>query len=246
MHLSIAHLYPHTMNTYGDDGNIICLTRRCAWRDIITTVHPIDVGDDIPEAVDIYFFGGGQDAAQSSLVTDLHKKAERLHADVDSGTPLLAVCGGYQLLGNAYQPSNADRLLGISIFPIETYASETRMIGNVVITATSELGFSKDHQTLVGFENHSGKTQYTQENTSHPLGIVRHGFGNNGKDHTEGCIVNNAIGCYLHGPLLPKNPHLADWLIQKACSRHDNSYELKLLDDALEWTTHEAIVGRYV
>ena len=245
MHLSIAHLYPNTMNTYGDDGNIICLTKRCAWRGITTTVFTIDIGDHIPKEVDLYFFGGGQDAAQSSLVSDLHKKAARLHSDINSGTPLLAICGGYQLLGRTYHPFDGKTLEGISVFPVETRASLKRMTGNVVVKANAQLGLPNEHSSIVGFENHSGKTRIAQNSSTHPLGIIRHGYGNNGSDHTEGCVIHNAIGCYLHGSLLPKNPHLADWLLQKACARHDSNYTLPPLDDTLEWAAHDTIVGRY-
>lgn len=240
MRITIGHLYPNTMSTYGDVGNITCLVKRAEWRGIEARVIGLEVGEPIPAGIDLYFFGGGQDMAQGSVGKDLQIRADRLRKDVADGIPLLSICGGYQLLGEAYLPAGADPIPGIGIFPVRTEASNQRMIGDLVIE--NKLGLAP--QSIVGFENHSGKTRLlTKEAT--PLGTVRHGFGNNGEDHTEGCVLNNAIGCYLHGSLLPKNPHLADWLLQRAIARHDPEYKLKALDDALEWQAHRYIVDRY-
>jgi CobQ-like glutamine amidotransferase family enzyme len=246
MRISIGHLYPRSMNTYGDDGNIICLAQRCAWRGINVDIHRIDIGDPIPPKIDLYFFGGGQDAAQASLVADLLTKGERLRTDMAADTPILAICGGYQLLGRAYVPFEGEPLQGINIFPVETHASHARMIGNVVISSNPNLMLSPAHPHIVGFENHSGKTTFLSGTPRAPLGTIRHGHGNNGNDKTEGCIIRSAIGCYLHGSVLPKNPHLADWLLQKACAMHEKSVTLAPLDDNLEWAAHDDIVGRYV
>jgi hypothetical protein len=242
MELNLVHLYPRLMNTYGDTGNIICLRQRCQWRDISVVVHAVEVGDEIPREADLYFFGGGQDAAQTSLGIDLGRKATRIQDDVLSGVPMLAICGGYQLLGKFYAPFDADPIPGIEVFPVETYASHERMIGNVVIELNPAFGWKE--KTAVGFENHSGKTRITASSAA-PLGKVLHGFGNNGRDGTEGCVVQNAIGCYLHGSLLPKNPHLADWLLEKALTRKYPDAVLDSLDDQVEWDAHHYIVGRY-
>ncbi|MBU6389596.1 glutamine amidotransferase [Patescibacteria group bacterium] len=246
MELHIGHLYPKTMSTYGDTGNIICLINRCRWRGINTVVHQLDVDTAVPEQIDLYFFGGGQDAAQSSLERDLlEKKADRLLTDTAAGVPLLAICGGYQLLGASYHPFDSPVIRGVGLFPVETRASHDRMIGDLVITANPRLNLPADQPEIVGFENHSGKTVITDPEKGFPLGTVRHGFGNNGSDRTEGCVTYNSIGCYLHGSLLPKNPRLADWLIEKAGRRHDPDFHLTPLDDRLEWQAHAVIVGRY-
>jgi CobQ-like glutamine amidotransferase family enzyme len=244
MNLHIAHLYPRTMNTYGDTGNIICLQRRCAWRGIEITVHGVEIGENIPENIDLYFFGGGQDIAQGALADDLQAKGDRLRADMAAGVPLLAVCGGYQLLGESYQPFGGPAIAGLDIFPIRTVAGKERMIGNVVIMADTSFSFPPEHQTIVGFENHSGKTEIIGEG-AHPLGRILAGFGNNGSDHTEGCVTGSAIGCYLHGSLLPKNPHLADWLLLQACQQKERGFKLEELDDTLEWEAHGKTVERF-
>jgi CobQ-like glutamine amidotransferase family enzyme len=246
MHLTIAHLYPLSMSTYGDAGNISCLVERCAWRGIEVNVISADIGDPLPENVDLYFFGGGQDAAQSSVAEDfLQEKAPGVISDVKKGVPLLSICGGYQLLGKEYHPADSEPIKGAGLFPVTTTASAKRMIGDIILEADPSFGFSKQN-TLVGFENHSGATNIVDPSLCTPLGAVRHGYGNNGSDKTEGCVIHNAIGCYLHGSLLPKNPHLADWLIEKACKLHDSSYQLSDLEDEEEWQAHKAIVGRYL
>jgi CobQ-like glutamine amidotransferase family enzyme len=249
-HLHIGHLYPLRMNTYGDSGNIICLRQRCRWRDIEVTVHALEIDSPLPPVIDLYFFGGGQDAAQASLGRDLHTaKAERLLADTARGIPLLSICGGYQLLGRFYAPFDADPIPGLGLFPVETRASHTRMIGDVVIEANHNLIFpdlpGNTRRTLVGFENHSGKTSIVDTSMAAPLGTVVKGYGNNGFDRSEGCIIHHAIGCYLHGSFLPKNPHMADWLIEKALQIRFPEYSLGSLDDREEWATHSYIVGRY-
>ncbi|KAF0190394.1 MAG: CobB/CobQ domain-containing protein glutamine amidotransferase [bacterium] len=159
-----------------------------------------------------------------------------LKIEIERGVPLLSICGGYQLLGEYYKPHNGSKLEGVGLFPAYTLASYDRMIGNIVI----ESMFGK----LVGFENHSGKTHLKKN--AIPLGMIKKGFGNNGKDKTEGCIYKNAIGCYMHGSLLPKNPHLADWLLKKALeTKYGREIKLKSLDDTLESQTHNAAVKRF-
>lgn len=228
MQLIIGYLYGNLMNIYGDTGNIICLQKRCQWRGISCKVRQVTIGDKIKKGgVDLYFFGGGQDQSQIEVAKDLSskEKGRNLKTDVERGVPLLSICGGYQLLGEYYAPFDGPKLEGAGIFPAYTRASHNRMIGNLVISS----GFGD----LVGFENHSGKTYL--KGGGKPLGKVVKGFGNNGEDETEGCIYKNAIGCYMHGSLLPKNPQLADWFIKKALAvKYGKETKLDPLDDTLE------------
>lgn len=237
MKLTIGYLYGDLMNIYGDTGNITVLTKRAEWRGIEVEVKNISIGDTLKKGeVDIFFFGGGQDQAQEQASKDLisSTKGNTIKAEIERGVPLLAICGGYQLLGDYYQPFEGPRLPGVRLFPAYTVASHDRMIGNIIVD--SEFG------KLVGFENHSGKTHLKENAIS--LGKVIKGFGNNGKDHTEGCVYKNAIGCYMHGSLLPKNPKLADWLLQKALEvKYAKDIRLKPLDDTLENKAHDFITS---
>lgn len=232
--LRLAHLYPTLMNLYGDRGNIITLRRRCAARSIALDVDEIGLGDAFdPQVYDLIFIGGGQDREQARIAQDLvEHKGPGLRTAVANGTPTLAVCGGYQLLGRSYQPGAGAELPGVGIFPIRSVHpgdGAERCIGNVV--AEWEGG------TLVGFENHGGRTYLDPDAT--PLARVRAGFGNNGEDGTEGAIVANAFGTYLHGSLLPKNPALADRLIALALRRrYGEGAALPPLDDRLEARAH--------
>lgn len=239
MKLTIGHLYGQWMNTYGDDGNIICLKKRCEWRGIEVEIKYIPIQYKIkPGEFDIYFFGGGQDQAQVHLAKDLVQshKGKQLTKDLEKGVPMLSICGGYQLLGEYYAPFDAPKLEGLDFLPLYTEASNDRMIGNLVIQ--SMFG------SLVGFENHSGKTYLKKD--AQPLGMVVSGFGNNGKDQTEGILYKNTIGCYMHGSLLPKNPVLADWLIEKALEvKYGEKAELKPLDDNLETKAHNFAVKKF-
>ena len=240
MRLTIGWLYAGKMNIYGDRGNVLALAQRARWRGIEPAVVEIGIGDPIPSEIDVFFFGGGQDQQQIAVSRDLlGAKGEALKSAVEAGTALLSVCGGYQLLGHEYRPHDADPLPGIGLFDLVTVAGPQRFIGNVVID--SEFG------ELVGFENHSGLT--TLGPGARPLGKVRVGRGNNGQDGTEGAIYRNAIGCYLHGALLPKNPALTDWLITAGLSRHaplSGPVALPPLPDALERTAHASAVRRAV
>ncbi len=244
MKLVIGYLYGDLMNIYGDTGNIIALTKRAQWRGIDVEIKQITLGTKLKKGdVDLFFFGGGQDQQQELVAVDLRKggKGKIIKAEIESGVPLLSVCGGYQLLGEYYKPHQGPKLEGIGLFPAYTLASHDRMIGNIVID--SMFG------TLVGFENHSGKTHLTRravQKGALPLGMVKKGFGNNGKDRLEGCIYKNAIGCYMHGSLLPKNPKLADWLLKKALEvKYGKEIELKSLDDTLESQTHNTAIKKF-
>jgi len=239
MKIIIGYLYGDLMNIYGDTGNIIALKKRAGWRGIEVIIKMFSIGNKLKKGdVNIFFFGGGQDQAQELVSRDLvsSNKGKIIKEEVESGVPLLAICGGYQLLGDHYKPHKEPKLPGIGLFPAYTLASHDRMIGNIII----ESMFGK----LVGFENHSGKT-YLKKGAI-PLGMVNKGWGNNGKDKTEGCIYKNAIGCYMHGSLLPKNPKLADWLLRKALEvKYGKEIELEPLDDTLELLTHSYAVKKF-
>lgn len=245
MKLTIGYFYPTLMNIYGDIGNIIVLKKRAEWRGISVKVKRISVGDKLKKGnCDIFFFGGGQDQQQELVAADLVKSAKGrvLREEVERGVPLLSVCGGYQLLGDYYRPHKGPKLPGISLFPAYTVASYDRMIGNIVIRVQG-IGYSDEN--LVGFENHSGKTYL--RNNAQPLGHVVSGFGNNGADKTEGCMYKNAIGCYMHGSLLPKNSHLADWLLKKALeTKYGKEISLESLEDSLESQAHIAAIQRFI
>lgn len=238
--LNICHLYPDLMDTYGDRGNIIAITKRCEWRGITTTFTPISLNDKIDtEKFDIYFFGGGQDIQQEIVGRDLQKKAKDIKKAVDQGSVFLSICGGYQLLQNYFKTLDGKMIRGIGIFNAHTIGSTTRMIQNLLINLDSSL---IPNAQLIGFENHSGKT-FLQPNLK-PLGVVIKGAGNNGKDKTEGAVYKNAFGCYLHGSLLPKNPHFADYLISKALERRYGEVKLEPLDDSVEWEAHAQATTR--
>lgn len=252
MKLIIGYLYPDLMNIYGDTGNIICLSKRCEWRGIEVEVENISIGTKVtPRRCNMYFFGGGQDQAQNDVARDLRGKSDVLRNEIERGVPLLSVCGGYQLLGEYYQPFEGGKLEGVGIFPAFTKASNDRMIGNIVVRSSLFVNSQKQkddkriaNNDLVGFENHSGKT-FLKKGTQ-PLGKVIKGFGNNGEDGFEGCVYKNAIGCYMHGSLLPKNPELADWLIKKALEvKYGKEIELKSLDDTLENKAHDSALKRF-
>ncbi len=235
--ISIAHLYPKLLNLYGDLGNIITLVKRCEWRGISVEVEQIDVGDKISEH-DLYFIGGGQDKQQQDVASELYKNKEFLTSERDRDAVFLGICGGYQLFGHYYQPFEGEKLLGISLMDAYTVAGKKRFIGNVTV----ETDFLTP-KTLVGFENHSGLT-YLQGDTK-PLGKVIVGNGNNEEDKTAGGRYKNVFGTYLHGSLLPKNPHFADYLIELALEkRYGEKIKLSKLDDKIEIMTHESLIGK--
>lgn len=244
--LRIGYLYGSLMNLYGDRGNILALQRRAEWRGIEVSVKEISIGDRIGRNdFDIYFFGGGQDQSQDVVGEDLQRgNGEVLKHEVERGVPLLSICGGYQLLGKYYQPKTGPKIEGVGLFDVYTVASDKRMVGNLslVIDAHLEEGKVWEPHTLVGFENHSGKT-YLGSGVR-PLGAVLEGNGNNGEDHTEGAVYKQAVGCYLHGSLLPKNPHLADWFLKKALEVSDQEAELSRIDDHFELTAHRKALAR--
>jgi lipid II isoglutaminyl synthase (glutamine-hydrolysing) len=235
--LRIAHLYADEMNIYGDRGNIMILQRRAEWRGITVEVRAIGRGPspDLSE-IDLIFWGGGQDRDQELVFTDAAAhKVQPIRAAIDDGAVVLAVCGGYQLLGEYYVTADGKQLPGLGLVDLHTVPCARRNIGNIVIE-TSGLGL--DPPTLVGFENHSGKT-YLGDGLQ-PLGRVLRGAGNNGEDGTEGVATGNIFGTYLHGSLLPKNPHFADQLLERALQRRGFG-RLKPLDDSVELAAHGSV-----
>jgi CobQ-like glutamine amidotransferase family enzyme len=242
MILRIAHLYPRLMNIYGDRGNILCLARRCRERAIDVEVTELGPGDRFdPAAHDLVFIGGAQDREQRRVADDLRDvKGGPLREAVEAGVTVLAVCGGYQLLGRFYREASGAELAGLGIFDLHTEhpgPGAPRLIGNVV--ARWEGG------TLAGFENHGGRTYLGAG--AQPLARVESGAGNNGRDGTEGARYRNVFGSYLHGSLLPKNPRFADRLIELALARAHGDVALAPLDDAVEDAAHAAarrLVGR--
>jgi CobQ-like glutamine amidotransferase family enzyme len=237
MELRLLALYPDQMNIYADRGNIVFLRRRCEWRGIDFSYAGAGAGDPVdPAAHDLFYVGGGQDRDQRAVAADMAEtKREALVAAVGEGAVLLAVCGGYQLLGHSYQ-LGAETLPGLGIADLETVREPgPRLIGNVTIEAEID----GSGRTLAGFENHGGRTYLGAG--ARPLGKVISGFGNNGNDGLEGVRRDNLIGTYLHGPLLPKNAWLADHLIELALERRYGSRpELEPLDDSLERAAHES------
>jgi CobQ-like glutamine amidotransferase family enzyme len=239
--LVVGHLYPDYLNIYADRGNIAVLARRTAWRGIDLDYRTIGLGEDVdPRAHDLYYIGGGQDREQALIAPDLGAKAGALHEALEGGAALLAVCGGYQLLGHHYRDRSGAELPGISLLPQRTVAGERRMIGDVLLECELEPGSPRP---VAGFENHAGRT-YLDEGAE-PFGRVVAGFGNNGEDGLEGCRVGSAIGTYLHGPLLPRNSWLADWLIARALARRGSEAPaLDALPDDLERAAQEVSAER--
>ncbi len=233
--LRLLALYPEQMNIYADRGNILFLQRRCEWRGIgfrYSAAGPED-GFDASEH-DLIYIGGGQDRDQVLVAEDmLRTKRDAIAAAVDDGAALLAVCGGYQLLGHHYELGDRS-IPGLGIADLETVREPgPRLIGNVAI----EVDLGDGSRVLAGFENHGGRTHLGPD--AEPLGSVLHGNGNNGRDGYEGVKRLNMIGTYLHGPLLPKNAWLADRLIALALQRRTGSLpDLEPLGDELETAAH--------
>ena len=230
MAVKIVHLYPEEMNLYGDKGNVICMKKRLEARNYKVDVINVGIGERIPD-FDIMFIGGGQDKEMSIVRRDVRRKAEELTYYIHSGKTILAICGGYQLLGEYYKTSSSQVIELSGALPFFTEGAKQRMIGNIVF----ESPFGK----VVGFENHSGKTYVANE--LRPLGRVISGYGNNGEDGSEGVLYKNTFGTYAHGAVLPKNPLLADEIIKRALQTN----ELSKLDDELENLCHNSLVSRF-
>ena len=254
MELRIGWLYPNLMSTYGDRGNVICLQRRCQWRNIDVSIVPLDrqTGVESFDDIDVIVGGGAQDRQQEIVMRDLKgSKAEALRSKLESGIPGVFTCGSPQLLGHYYEPALGQRIEGLGLLDLVSKhpgVEAQRCIGNVVFEVTAS-PLAEDLQAMlgekpivIGFENHGGRTYLGQVAA---LGKVIKGYGNNGEDGTEGAFYQNAIATYAHGPLLPKNPFLADWLIQKALQqKYQTEIILTKLKDELAVAARKSMLQR--
>jgi len=238
MKLTIGHLYPDLLNLYGDRGNIQCLMKRCLWRGIEAETIAFELDDKIDFSnLDIVLLGGGSDREQMLVCEKLKEIQKDFKEYVEQDGVVIAICGGYQLLGNYYKTEEGI-IEGLSLVDMYTEQGENRLIDNIVLQ--SELF----DMPIVGFENHGGRT-FIGENK--PLGKVLYGSGNDGKSGYEGVVYKNVIGTYLHGPLLPKNPQLADELILRALKKkYGENITLSALDDSPEKAANDYIFNRFV
>lgn len=221
--IHIVHLYPQEMNIYGDNGNLISLKWRLLQRGFEVKITNIGLGDNLPTDLDILFAGGGQDSGQERIKNDLQNKAVEIRAMAEDGTVMLMICGMYQLFGHYFETGAGNKIPGIGVLDAFTVAGNKRLIGNIVLNSR--------YGKLVGFENHSGQTYLGENQLS--LGKVVRGYGNNQSVKSEGAIINNVFGSYLHGPLLPKNPVLADELLLRALSKRHGITQLEPIDDTI-------------
>lgn len=220
--IKILHLYPRDMNIYGDNGNVLTIKRRLEWYGYTPEIVEYNPGDKFPDSVDIIIGGGGQDSGQNKIKSDLLLIGPKLCELANRGVPMLVICGLYQLFGNFFRTSDGEIIEGIKLFNIETIAKSERLIGNVIL-------HSEQFGEIIGYENHSGQT-YLKPGVQ-PLGTVRKGAGNNIADPFEGARYKNVIGTYLHGSLLPKNPAIADFLIETAVTRKYGEFDGGVVDD---------------
>ena len=237
MKLTIGHLYPDLLNLYGDRGNIQCLMKRCQWRGIQAETIAFELNDKIDfSLLDIVLLGGGSDREQMLVCEKLKEIQKDFKTYVENDGVVIAICGGYQLLGNYYK-TDQGTITGLELVDMHTEQGEGRLISNIILK--SDLFDTP----IVGFENHGGRTYI---NDNRPLGKVSFGFGNNGEDHEEGVLYKNVVGTYLHGPLLPKNPHVCDYLLKNALERKYGAGDLAPLDDEQEMEANRYIVNRFV
>lgn len=240
------------MSIYGDRGNILILKTRLEKLGFRVLYQTVNIGEDLPELTDLYFIGGGQDHEQFLICQDLLEKRDKLFEDIESGVALLSVCGGYQLLGQSFITGSGQEIPGLEIFPVVTRAMDedvkSRCVGNI-ITKCMLPGLEDVY--LVGFENHSGQTYFTNLERARPLGKVLLGYGNNVVQQIEGCVYQNAIGTYLHGPCLSKNPELANYLIVKAVDYKIQKKQIpqitlnfKLIDDTIAYKAKEYLLDK--
>lgn len=230
----LVHLYPREMSIYGDLGNTRCLSARLRWHGYEPVVHDHHPGKPWPAQAHLVLGGGGQDSGQVRVQDDLDRQADRLRDLAADGVPMLMICGMYQLFGEAFITVEGRRLPGLGVLDVTTTGNRTRMIGPVVLDT--------DFGTVVGYENHSGSTVLGPG--QQPFGSVLHGEGNNGQDRTEGARTHNVVGSYLHGPILPANPRLADGLLEIAARRATGEFVPGELDDRIADEAHERQVVR--
>jgi CobQ-like glutamine amidotransferase family enzyme len=238
--LRIAHLYASLLNVAGDGGNVVAIERRAAWRGVRTATVPVEVGaDDDLETFDLVFIQGGQDVEMAIAAEDLRRKAASFQRAIDAGSVIFAVCAGLQLLGHRYIPATGPAIEGLGLLDLETRAGDRRFMQH----AACAVSFGEDPQTVVGFENHSGLTELGAG--VRPFGTVIAGAGNNGRDGTEGAVSGTIYATYLHGPILPRNPWLADYLLRIALERRAGKLiSLEPLDDAVEQRSHAQAARR--
>lgn len=237
--LTVGHLYPDLLNLYGDRGNIIAFTRRCRWRGLQVQVREIGLGEAVDfRELDFLFLGGGSDREQDLIAADLKDRRADLRAAIEDGLVILAICGGYQLLGSHYRTLDGREIPGLGLLDFYTEAGSDRLIGNIAV----EILLDGRPVRATGFENHAGRT-FLGPGVA-PFGRVLAGHGNNGRDGTEGARYRNVFCSYLHGPLLPKNPLLTDHLIGRALARRGREAALAPLDDVLEERANAAMLAR--
>jgi lipid II isoglutaminyl synthase (glutamine-hydrolysing) len=241
MKVVVGHLYPDYLNIYADRGNMAVLERRAGWRGIGFDYRPLGLGEPLASReYDLLYIGGGQDREQALVAADLSEKSDAIRESVATGAALLAVCGGYQLLGRFYRDRRGAELPGVGLFAHHTVAGDRRMIGDVLLECELESG---QRRPLAGFENHGGRTFLAPE--AEPLGRVLAGFGNDGESGYEGCRAGRAVGTYLHGPLLPRNAWFADWLLRQALAhRLGEPPALDPLPDTLEEAAQRVSAAR--
>jgi hypothetical protein len=236
--LTVCHLYPGLLNLYGDRGNIIAFERRCRWRGIPVKVEEVNLGEVIDFArTDFLFLGGGSDREQELITADLRTRCTDLAGAIEDGLVVLAICGGYQLLGHYYRTLDGTEIPGLGILDFYTQAGDKRLIGNIAV----EMEFDGRRIQTCGFENHSGQTFLGDIK---PLGKVLKGYGNNGRDGFEGARHKNVFCSYLHGPLLPKNSHLTDYLLKLALERRSHKLFIERLDDSFEESARRVMLRR--
>jgi hypothetical protein len=233
-------MYPDVLNLYGDRGNILCMSQRLKWRGIDAQITKLPIGESLPlSGFDLVFIGGGQDFEQQVLLEDLHRgKDAEIKAAIEDGITFLTICGGYQMLGSYYETYDGQHCDFIGALNLYTVGSRQRMIGNYKFQCLPSCGGS----TVVGFENHSGKT-YLGSGVE-PLGTVLSGYGNNGEDKTEGAHYKNVFGSYSHGPMLPKNPEFCDLVLRTALERKYGAVSLSPLDDSAELLAHDEMCSK--
>jgi CobQ-like glutamine amidotransferase family enzyme len=238
MKIRVGHLYPDYLNIYADRGNIAVFAQRAARRGHELEVSSIGVGDGVrPGEIDLYYVGGGQDREQALIAPDIAAKGPAFEEAVAGGAAVLAVCGGYQLLGRFYRDRHGVELPGCGLLPLHTLAGERRMIGDVLLECEWA------GRTLAGFENHAGRTHVDEG--AEPLGRVLAGFGNDGSSGHEGCRAGRVVGTYLHGPLLPRNPWFADWILAEAAGHQlGEPPAFEPLSDELELQAHAVSAER--
>ncbi len=236
--LKVCHLYPDLLNLYGDRGNVIAFLQRCRWRGIAVELIEVNLGDEIDfEDVDFLFLGGGSDREQNIIAADLAARKESLQEAIENGLVTLAICGGYQLLGQYYRTLQGEEIPGLGILDYYSAAGNKRLIGNCAV----EVSINGQNVKVSGFENHAGQTFL---GNIQPLGRVLAGYGNNGSDQTEGARYKNTFCSYLHGPLLPKNSAVTDYMIQLALNRRGIDAELAPLDDTFEQRANNVMLKR--